>query len=111
MRNILSAVAALSLLAASCASGPRRSPQPTPAERMGTLTGQIDDLERRVEELNSNVERFDFENWRDVVPDVRNDAEDLSRILEDLKRDASNLEQELLQAEDPGDYEPADDPR
>ncbi len=62
-------------------------------------------MERRVEELELNADRFDFEDWRSVVPDVRSDAEGLAAAVKELRARASGLEQELIRAEVPGDYE------
>lgn len=110
MRKTLPFIA-LVLWLAACSGSPRRPVEPTPAEKVAGLMGKIRDLEERVESLESNVERFDLENWRDVVPDVRSDAEELSDEIRRLRIEASDLEQDLIRAEDPGDYEPSSDPR
>jgi chromosome segregation ATPase len=78
---------------------------------MATVTEKIEELEGRIDELKSNADRFDLENWRDVVPDVRADVEELADGLDELKAAAFELEQDLIRAEDPDDYEPPGDPR
>lgn len=53
------------------------------------LQNRVDELERQLgqakeasDNLESNVSRLQDENWRDVVPDVESDAEELSNALE-----------------------------
>ncbi len=37
--------------------------------------------------LRSNADRFSYDNWRDVVPDVDSGADDVSDAAEDLERE------------------------
>lgn len=41
------------------------------------LDEHLSDLEAAQADLSNAVDRFDFEDWRDVVPDVRNAAEEV----------------------------------
>lgn len=109
MRKYLVA-AAVSLALSACASGPPPLPEPTPAERMTAIVAEIDDLRERVKTLESNVDRFDYDDWREVVPDVRSDSESLSFSVETLGNKAFDLEQELIRTEE-GGYDPPEDPR
>jgi hypothetical protein len=108
MRRTLFLILPASLLVFACATGPKKPPEPTPAERMASVMGEIEELKSRVQNLKDNAERFDHENWRDVAPDVRRDADELSDSLDELNAVAFELEQELIRAEEPDDYEPYD---
>lgn len=53
------------------------------------LENRVDELERQLaqakeasDNLESNVSRLSDENWRDVVPDVESNAQDVSDALE-----------------------------
>jgi hypothetical protein len=110
MRKRLLLIAPALLFVFACESGPKKPPPPTPAEQMASVMGKIEDLEERIDNLKSDADRFGTENWRDVVPDVRADADELDSELDELRAVAFELEQDLIRAEDPGDYEPPSDP-
>lgn len=51
----------------------------------------IDDLESAADDLSSAVSRFDYEDWRDVVPDVVSAASEIESGVESAKDRASGL--------------------
>lgn len=55
------------------------------------LESHVSDLKRAGRELASDVDRFDYENWRDVVPDVRSAADDVERAVRDVEAAVDQL--------------------
>jgi hypothetical protein len=49
------------------------------------VKSKVGDLESAVESLMQAIGRFDDDNWREVVPDVRNAASEVESVLADLK--------------------------
>ncbi len=104
-------IIALLCVILACSKKPSPPHSPSPAEQMAGIVARIDSLNSRIEDLKANVDRFDTENWQDVVTDVSDDADALASEIDELSSEAFELEQELIRMEDPGDDEPADDPR
>lgn len=121
MRNpafFFSVIAALALLASSCGSGSGRYADPDYAyepeeelctyendriseleeqleearEQLAVLEDRKNQLQSAAEDLQANVDRLAFENWRDVVPDIDASAD----YVED---EAMQMESELSEAE------------
>ncbi|WP_407479920.1 bZIP transcription factor [Acinetobacter baumannii] len=51
-------------------------------QKIAELEEHITELEAKLEEVNNQFERFESENWRDVVPDVDNALDDLNSEVE-----------------------------
>lgn len=84
-RALLSSVAGLAALSfVGCDSEPKPSATATLTnneqvnEAVGGLVGASD-------RLASEVGRFDTDDWRDVVPDVRSAAEDVASAVQTLR--------------------------
>ena len=80
-----SIIAAAFLLLSGCGMSEEESLR----EENERLQSRVDELERQLGQakdagnnLENNVARLQDENWRDVVPDVESDAEELSNALE-----------------------------
>lgn len=78
-------IAAMLLLISGCEVGVEERLR----EENERLESRVDELERQLaqakqasDNLEGNVSRLSDENWRDVVPDVEADAEELSDALE-----------------------------
>ncbi len=50
------------------------------------------DLEQATEQVESEANRFDYENWQDVVPDVRSAADELAGAMRQMERRLSMLD-------------------
>lgn len=50
------------------------------------------ELEQATEQVESEANRFDYENWRDVVPDVRSAADELAGAMRQMQRRLSMLD-------------------
>jgi len=51
-------------------------------EQVQTLQEHVANLESKTQEVNAQFERFQSENWRDVVPDAESSLEDLNSEIE-----------------------------
>lgn len=47
-----------------------------------TLQEHVANLESKTQEVNAQFERFQSENWRDVVPDAESSLDDLNSEIE-----------------------------
>ena len=101
----------LALACAFIACSSSRYEEPSPTSKMADIVGRLDELEERARRLQAEADRFDSEDWREVVPDVRDEIDALAAEIDELQTSAFSLEQDLIRAEDPGDYEPPEDPR
>ena len=60
----------------------------------------LGNIEDHVEELESDIERFSDENWRDVVPDVRRDVQELRKLMNSYKEKIELEELEQFRNQD-----------
>lgn len=60
------------------------------------FAGTVRSLESGVEKLEQQVERFDGENWQDIVPRVRAVSRELRGSLDELEREirAADIEEQ-----------------
>jgi hypothetical protein len=86
-RDVLSAVTCLARLTliASCDS------EPKPASTATLLNKEevhhaIQELDSQIGALEGDVEDFDSESWREVVPRIKEGAESVRGALDDLKK-------------------------
>lgn len=59
--------------------------------RAEELESRLQDLQSASENLQANVDRLDFENWRDVVPDI----ESASAEVWSAEQDAADASEDL----------------
>jgi hypothetical protein len=72
-------------LAAGCDSEPKPASTATLFNKE-EVHGAIQELDSQIGALEGDVEDFDSESWRDVVPRVREGAESVRGALNDLKK-------------------------
>lgn len=53
--------------------------------KIDTVKQQVSDIEGQIIQFDYDMDRFGFDNWRDVVPDVSSDYEDLKAQIEGIK--------------------------
>lgn len=76
-------------------------------KQVGEIREWADIVRSDTEKLNNATSRFDTENWQDVVPSVKQAAEDLVGTTELLSIEIGKLEEDLTAPPpDPGDYDP-----
>ena len=72
-------------LAAGCDSEPKPASTATLFNKE-EVHNAIQELDSQIGTLEGDVEDFDSESWRDVVPRVREGAESIRGALDDLKK-------------------------
>jgi hypothetical protein len=73
---------------------------------LAELHSAIDSVKRHQESLTISVDGFGYTNWREVVPEVQNDAEEIQRAVERLERAEQSVRDgvdKLVQAENDAD--------
>lgn len=58
--------------------------QRTEERTLAPIRAAVEEAQEQAEKLTSEIERFDSEDWKDVVPDVRSAASDLKSTLEGI---------------------------
>jgi hypothetical protein len=86
-RDVLGAVTYLAglTLIASCDSEPKPASTATLFNKE-EVHGAIQELDSQIGALEEDAEDFDSENWRDVVPRIKEGAESVRGALETLKK-------------------------
>lgn len=67
------------------------------AEKVAQLASE---LESKLSDLESSVGRFNYEDWKDVVPYIRTEVSDVQNLAADLKREADNTKDEAERADE-----------
>lgn len=72
------------------------------------LQAQIDELKGKIDDLQNEVDRFDDNNWKDVVPAIRDKVSDIQGDSEGISAAILELTSELdalaSEANDGSDY-------
>jgi outer membrane murein-binding lipoprotein Lpp len=86
-REVLAAVTCLAglTLIASCDSEPKPASTATLFNKE-EVHNAIQELDSQIGALEGDVEDFDSESWRDVVPRIKEGAESVRGALDDLKK-------------------------
>jgi outer membrane murein-binding lipoprotein Lpp len=86
-REVLAAVTCVAglLLVAGCDSEPKPASTATLFNKE-EMHNAIQELDSQISALEGDVEDFDSESWRDVVPRVREGAESVRGALDELKK-------------------------
>ena len=72
-----------------------------------SIREQSESAQSWAEELSEELTRFDYDDWRDVVPVVKEKAEGLAKETSSVALSLSELEVRLTTPDDdPGDYDP-----
>jgi outer membrane murein-binding lipoprotein Lpp len=86
-RDVLAAVSCLAglTLIAGCDSEPKPASTATLFNKE-EVHNAIQQLDSQIGALEADVEDFDSESWRDVVPRIKESAESVRGALDDLKK-------------------------
>lgn len=87
-RMALLGLATLAPLALSACSD-ESDPKPSAADTLlnfGRVKEAVEALSGTVDDLQSAISRFDSEDWKDVVPDVKTSAVNVTDSLDTLKQ-------------------------
>jgi uncharacterized protein YukE len=91
-RRLLLALSGLGAAAlAACSDQPSDVAAVQPQQRQ-QVADALHDLSSAVDDLQTAIGRFDDDNWRDVVPDVRSAAGDINDALSSLQSQLSQDE-------------------
>lgn len=60
-----------------------------------TVLSSMGEAQHSADDLESAVERFDYENWREVVPDVVEASSNVSSAIDTLRANLNTLDQHL----------------
>jgi outer membrane murein-binding lipoprotein Lpp len=92
----LSLLVATALFLSSCSSGPTLEEEAERADdaesnvaylqnKLEKLSSQMSGVETAQSELSSAVDRFGYEDWTTVVPDVQNAKSDLETAISEMR--------------------------
>jgi outer membrane murein-binding lipoprotein Lpp len=86
-REVLAAAICMTSLAlvAGCDSEPKPASTATLFNKE-EVHGAIQELDSQIGALEEDVEAFDSENWRDLVPRIKEGAESVRGALDNLKK-------------------------
>lgn len=84
-RRLLLALGSLGAVALAACSKDDDPAAAAPGKNHDKIADALDTLSAAVGDLSAAIDRFDDDNWREVVPDVRTAAEDVSNAATDLK--------------------------
>lgn len=116
LQNGAKKVGLLSILIIVVACGSSGPSKPQPEEHVGDqaadLAEKIASLRSEVDELQAAIRNFDYEDWKEVVPKVKEASEQIEESLSDLESSSDSLivtAKEIQEAtkevpEEPRDY-------
>ena len=58
-------------------------------EKLENMEAQVATIRSNADELKDNVERLEYENWQDVMPDISTTADDLETNVSDLEAEVN----------------------